>query len=85
MAFKIRKTDYEELSKLYSAVTEALIAYRNKLDEVYQGFNSDFDDKSEKWQESDKGEAVKSWIDEMSEQLDELENFKLDEIKQEPE
>lgn len=85
MAFKIRKADYDELTKLHSAVAEAITAYRNKLDEVYQEFNGDYDDKSEKWQEGEKGEAVKSWLDEMSEQLDVLENFELNEIAQEPE
>lgn len=61
----------EKVGELRAPVEAALAAY-NALVEEARGFcedivnerETDYDGKSEKWQEGDKGEAARSWIDE---------------------
>lgn len=73
-----------EKVRLFEFVTDAVNAY-NALVEVTQGlvgdlgseFDSEFDDKSETWQDGDRGSIVREWIDTYVDA--ELETLEVDE------
>lgn len=44
------------------------------LEEVRDTAQEDFDDKSDKWKESEAGETMEAWIAHLSDAIDELEN-----------
>lgn len=61
----------------YAVLEESIGAYNAKLEDarsvltdIHSQAESDFSDKSEKWQEGDKGTATQEWIDTLSEALD---------------
>lgn len=51
---------------------KALYALRDALDDETREHRDVWDGRSERWQESDKGEAVDTWIEILSELLDTL-------------
>jgi len=61
----------DALQTAIDAITDAVAAYNEVLEEA-RGFvadivsqaEEDFSDKSERWQEGERGEAARSWIDE---------------------
>jgi NAD-specific glutamate dehydrogenase len=74
------ETYNEEASRAFAHVEvvrdrmQALLTEANEwLDEVRTDAQSYFDDRSEKWQESEAGEAYAEWISELETTLDEIE------------
>ena len=71
----------EAMAEQAQKVQEALDAYNSALsdardfrDEIVGDRDGDYQDKSEAWQEGDKGQAVRTWIDEWEgAELDEVE------------
>ena len=63
--------EYNDAANTLRAPIEALLAEYNEIIEEARGFAEDiattaegeFDDKSEKWQEGEKGQAVSEWKD----------------------
>jgi hypothetical protein len=56
--------------KLLSEAEDALNAVHENITEV---FNDQWEEKSERWQESDKGQAVLAWIEELTDKIEEAE------------
>lgn len=67
---EIRENIEAKVNEYNSALEDA----KEFMNNIGNDARSEFDDKSEKWQEGDRGQEVSSWIDE-------LENFSPDEIK----
>lgn len=72
MAIKLTKKQHKELSEAIGAYENACSELSQMLTDILDEWQSEFDEKSEKWQESDAGQAareklelVQSWIDEM--------------------
>jgi hypothetical protein len=78
MAFKLSKEQKQEITELRDAVqaaTEALESF--VTNNLVAGLQDEWDGKSEKWQASEKGQAVQEWINEwteFSQQLPELDD-----------
>jgi hypothetical protein len=77
MAFKLTKEDqtrlktiiesmrsaYEELTTAKDMYNDTLVQFGSLRDEVVNNWQEEFEEKSENWQESEKGSAVQSMID----------------------
>lgn len=64
----------EKVQAALDAYNQAVSEARYFRDDIVAEREDDYGDKSEKWQESEKGEAVRSWIDEWEgAELDDLE------------
>lgn len=78
MAFKLtaahkkkRDTLIEELRTLATGIEDAIRSYNAKLEdarefvnlEIVGHFQDEFDEKSENWQEGDRGSATQEWLD----------------------
>lgn len=86
MAFKLTKLQTVQIDALRAKVevakeevqnaaenfNEALLELREAVTEIAEDWQSEFDDKSEKWQESDRGEEVQSFISSWTEYADGL-------------
>jgi len=77
MAFKLKKQDAAELQKLIDAYESARSSLADALDEIASEWETDFADKSERWQEGDVGqeiqakiEMVRGWFDEFPTETD---------------
>ena len=75
MAFKISKAHASQLDELVSAYEHARAALAEWLDELASEWEEEFNEKSEKWQEGEAGQAaqehidtVRSWFDELPEE-----------------
>jgi len=76
MAFRLNRSQraefdkhVDELRNLYDQINAAVSMYNDKQSEfaefvatIRDDMQSQYDDKSEKWQESDKASAVQDWI-----------------------
>lgn len=78
--FKISKKVFAELAALHEAARAALGSYENKLAEIRDELSSEYDDKSERWQESDKGQEVRSWLDDIEQAASDAESIELPEV-----
>jgi hypothetical protein len=67
MAWKLSKTLEKQIDDVRAA-----------LDTEVQDMRSEFDDKSEKWQEGDKGTEVAAWLDELSDVVDTLDGIDVE-------
>lgn len=70
----LSKETLTKIDEFFSAAAElqgALESERDKMQEF-------FDDKSEKWQEEEKGQKYQSWIDAIEEKIGELEGIAAD-------
>ena len=72
MAIKLTKKQAANLDKLSEAFERAKMALSEALDEIASDWESEIADKSDKWQESEAGQAaqervdlVRGWFDEM--------------------
>lgn len=63
MAFKLRKQDVAQLNKLATNFDGARTALIDWLDDLANEWESEFSNKSNKWQESDTGQQTKEQID----------------------
>lgn len=72
MAFKLTKKQRNELTKLVEKYEHAKSDLSDALDQLASDWESEFSDKSERWQESEVGQAaqekidmVRGWFDDM--------------------
>ncbi len=65
----MNKTNQKEVSALISTIEEAVAALQAITDDEQEAF----DEKSEKWQESEKGEEASEVLDTLQAQVDALE------------
>ena len=70
----------QELEDAINDYNGALSDLRSPLEETIQGFRDEAEDKSEKWQEGERGQEVFSWIDELESSLSELEDAGTEEL-----
>lgn len=78
MAFKLRKDLLArvraEQDRLLEVATEADVT-AEMLRSVKDELQADFDGKSERWQEGERGEATSTWLDELEELIGEVEEL----------
>jgi hypothetical protein len=81
MAFALKKSDLKRRDELaaalrekFQAVEDAVGAYnealgeaRDFVEDLASAAEDDFSSKSDKWQEGERGEAARSWIDALQE------------------
>ncbi len=48
---------------------------KERLNVELEDFRMDFDERSERWQDSDKGQSVGAWLDDLEAAADELEDL----------
>jgi hypothetical protein len=72
MAIKLTKAQAKDLDQLSQDFEAAKMALSEKLDEIANDWESEWSDKSERWQEGESGSAaqekidlVRSWMDEL--------------------
>ena len=75
---KISKAGLEALTNGKDVLSDSIIVMKEKLGNEIDKANEYFDERSEKWQESEKGESYQSWIDAMQEKLDSLDSLEND-------
>lgn len=75
MAFKLTKAEAKELEQLSMDYEAARCALADRLDEIASEWETEWSEKSERWQEGEAGqlaqekcEMVRSWHDEMPEE-----------------
>lgn len=56
---------------------EVLEEARGFLEDIVDQANDDFGDKSERWQDSDRGEEVRDWIDEINDARNDIDDLEL--------
>jgi len=66
------KAAYEDVEKAMSEFNTAVIEARDFVEQVHSDIENYYDDKSEKWQESERGQNYSSWRDAWSEAISEL-------------
>lgn len=84
MAFKIKTKEFDELSTLRKTAEDAVVEYKEKLQSLFDDFDGEYGERSEKWQEGDKGQEVRGWLDEIEQVLSDLDNVDIGEVSQEP-
>lgn len=95
MALKLSASEKKTLETLRQAYADAATDFNAKrqdlldfITEIYGTKQEEFDEKSEKWQEGEKGEAARAWLDDLEEIQGKLENAEVTdddfEIKEEP-
>jgi hypothetical protein len=70
------------IEDIYSALNERITRYNEMLEEgrgviedIHSERQSDFDDKSERWQEGERGEATREWLDKLDSDKEEIEDI----------
>ena len=64
MAYRLTNTDLERLGDIRGAV--------DALTERVQDMQARWDDATERWQESERGQAVQEWLTQLEDQLREI-------------
>lgn len=72
MATKLTAKEVKELDALSQAYELAKAALREKLDEIASNWESEWSEKSERWQEGEAGQAAQEKIDMLRAGMDEL-------------
>lgn len=83
MAFKLNKAKQAELQALADAYQQAAEAYSQALADLVSEWEEEFDERSERWQESEAGQEVCDKLDRLQEAADnaaELETIDFDEF-----
>ena len=94
MAFKLTKSQVVKINALasllesqadevkgaISSYNETLANSRSLLEDVACELDSEFENKSERWQEGERGEAVRAWIDLFEETCNDLEDLEMPEF-----
>lgn len=70
--FRLTKTERAELDKAIAAVEQSLSTLSELIDATASEWEEEWDGKSEKWQEGDKGQAAREKVDAMRALFDEL-------------
>lgn len=71
-AFKLSKTERAEIDKAVAAYDAALTALSELIDTYANDWDTFFDERSEKWQEGEKGQEAREKVDAMRAIFDEL-------------
>ena len=73
---KVSKENQAALSELFTELDDLAVQYNEKLqeihelrDEIREEMQTYFDEKSEKWQESDAGQDFQTWIESWEEDV----------------
>lgn len=72
MAIKLTKAQKTELDNLAADFESARMALSEKLDEIASDWESEWSEKSERWQEGEAGQAAQEKIDQLRAYIDEL-------------
>jgi hypothetical protein len=76
MAFKISKTDEQTFTRLLGEAGDAVAQLRDFVSEsIVERHQEELDEKSDKWREGEKGEAVAEWLSQWTEFMEELPEF----------
>ncbi len=76
---KLTKSERKELDELANAADNALCVLRHRIAELADQWGEDWNEKSEKWQESDAGQEAQERIDILQNYCDEWpENIVID-------
>ena len=78
MAFKLTKRERAEGQKLFDAFDTAASELSQWLADLAEDWNGQFDEKSEKWQEGEAGEAARAKIDIIEAWIDAMPSDGLD-------
>ena len=85
---QLSKKDIQILESMKSAAMEAVDTLKCKLEELAQTAQEYYDDRTEKWQESPKGESYYEWMYNLEEKqrevktmVDEIIAIEFDDIK----
>lgn len=77
-----------QIAHLIESLNESREAYRGKVDDAARALQDKindhrdaYEDKSERWQEGDRGEAVREWIEKIEEMATEMENVTIDDVE----
>jgi len=62
----------EAINAAHTRYNEMVQEAHGFIEDIISERENEFDDKSERWQEGDRGQAARSWIDSLQESLDEL-------------
>lgn len=62
-AYNTAETNFAEVEKAHGALCDALAVLRDFRDEVAAETRDYYDDKSERWQQSDAGSEYEAWVD----------------------
>lgn len=71
-AFKLTKKERADLSELASTLETARDNLQTFLADLHSDWQSTFDERSEKWQEGEAGQAASQWLEQMQEWIDKL-------------
>lgn len=70
---------YSEMNAAIGKYNETLSEPRGFFEDIYDEREGEYDEKSERWQEGERGEAARGWLDAIGEvkdsQLDDIEEF----------
>lgn len=72
---------YSAMNVAIEKYTETTQAAQGFFDDIHSEREGEWDDKSEKWQEGERGDAARNWIDaigEVRDQLDPIDSFCFD-------
>lgn len=76
MAFKLTKKDAANLQKLVDAYESARSDLAQALEDIASGWEIDFEERSDKWKESEPGQSasahidlIRSWCDEFPDEF----------------
>lgn len=72
---KLSKTERKEIEALISALDEARAALSDKLSDLKAEWEEAFDERSERWQDSEAGEEAKERLDTLEGWVDEIEDL----------
>jgi len=72
---------FAELKEKVDAYNEAITDLGQECDEVHTQLDDVYESRSEQWQESEKGDAFRSWMEEWEVSFDEFEVTEPDEVE----
>jgi hypothetical protein len=76
MAFKISKTDEATFTRLLDEARDAISRLSDFVSEsIINRHQEELDEKSDKWREGEKGEAVAEWLSQWTDFMEELPEF----------
>lgn len=65
---------YEKINGAIETYNGVLADARGFIEDIVSERNGDFEDKSERWQEGERGEVIREWIDSFDNAMSELED-----------
>jgi hypothetical protein len=78
MAIKLTAAQRKEIERLEGVITAARDELQAMLEEIAETWQSEWDEKSERWQEGEAGEAAQERINAVEEAAGEIEGIEID-------